>query len=84
MAEKPHFVYGQRADDRSRGRMLFGLIIVEQFGYRQKKYRPDWRRLSVAAPLAAIVLLVLSSEAYLCKEKYSNGVATATRADMCL
>ncbi len=84
MAEKPHFVYGQRADDRSRGRMLFGLIIVEQFGYRQKKYRPDWRRLSVAAPLAAIVLWVLSSEAYLFKEKYINGVATTTRADMYL
>lgn len=84
MADEPHFVYGQRADERVRGRMLLGLIIVETVGYRERRYRPDWRRLSFVGPLAALALWVLSSEAYLFKEKYINGVATTSRADMYL
>ena len=84
MPEEPHFVYGQRAEDRSRGRLFFGLIIVEIEGYRQKRYRPDWRRLAVALPLTLLALWALSSEAYLFKEKYINGVATTRRSDMYL
>jgi tetratricopeptide (TPR) repeat protein len=84
MAEKPQFVYGQRADDRSVGRMFLGLIVVESVGYREKRYRPDWRRLAVAAPIATLALWVLTAEANVFKEKYINGVATTSRADMYL
>ncbi|MGA0132790.1 MAG: hypothetical protein ACO3ND_00320 [Opitutales bacterium] len=84
MADKPHFVYGQRADEHSRGRMLLGLVIVESVGYSRRAYRLDWKRVALAIPALLLVGWVVLSEIYLFKEKYINGIATTTRADMYL
>lgn len=84
MADDPSYVYGQGPGSKRARRMLLGLIIVEQLGYHDLSYRPNWRRLGIVIPLAALVAWVASAEVYYFKERFMSGISTTRRGDMYL
>ena len=84
MADNPTYVYGQGPGAKRSRRLLLGLIIVEQVGYHDLSYRPNWRRLSVVLTVFASVAWILSAETYYFKERYMSGIRTTRRGDMYL
>jgi len=84
MSADPHYVYGQGQSSRSSYRMLLGMVIVEAIGYKEKKYRPDWRRIAMLIPVFLVLAWIALSEANYFKERYMNGIPTTRRADMYL
>ena len=46
MADEPTYVYGQGPGSKRTRRMLLGLVLVEQKGYHDLSYRPNWPRLA--------------------------------------
>ncbi len=64
--------------------MLLGLVIVEQKGYHDLSYRPNWPRLAWVLPVTALAGWLLSAEAYYFKERYMGGISTTRRGDMYL
>ena len=84
MSADPHYVYGQGQSSRSSYPILLGMVIVEAIGYKEKKYRPDWKRIAMLFPAFLLLLWVALSEANYFKERYMNGIPTTRRADMYL
>ena len=84
MSADPHYVYGQGQSSRSSHRMMLGMVIVETLGYKEKKYRPDWKRIAMLFPVFLVLAWVVLSEANYFKERYMNGIPTTRRADMYL
>jgi hypothetical protein len=60
------------------------MVTVETVGYREKKYRPNWRRIGLLCPVFLTVLWVALSEMNYFKERFMNGIPTTRRADMYL
>ena len=83
MPESP-YVYGQSQYSRTRHTMLLGMVYVDFIGYKERSYRPNWRRIALLFPVFALVGWVLCSEGYYFREKYINGIPTTRRADMYL
>ncbi|MEY3392370.1 MAG: hypothetical protein RLZZ322_1219 [Verrucomicrobiota bacterium] len=84
MSAEPRYVYGQGQSSRSSHAILLGLVIVETIGYKERKYRPNWRRLALLSPAFLIVLWVGLSEMNYFKERFMNGIPSTRRADMYL
>ena len=84
MSAEPHYVYGQGQSSRSSYPILLGMVIVEAIGYKERKYRPHWRRIGLLFPVFLLILWVGLSEMNLFKEKYMNGIPSTRRADMYL
>lgn len=84
MSADPHYVYGQGQSSRSSYPILLGMVIVEVIGYKDRKYRPAWKRIGLLAPVFLLVLWVGLSELNYFKERYMNGIPTTRRADMYL
>ena len=84
MSADPHYVYGQGQSSRSSYPILLGMVIVEAIGYKERKYRPSWKRIALLFPVFLLILWVGLSEMNLFKEKYMNGIPTTRRADMYL
>jgi hypothetical protein len=84
MADDPTYVYGQGPGSKRSRRILLGLVIVEQKGYHDLSYRPNWRRLAVALPLTALLGWLGSAEVYYFKERYMSGINTTRRGDIYL
>lgn len=84
MSADPHYVYGQGQSSRSSYPILLGTVIVEVIGYKERRYRPDWRRIGLLTPVALLLLWVALSEANYFKERFMNGIPTTRRADMYL
>ena len=84
MSADPHYVYGQGQSSRSSYPILLGMVIVEAIGYKERKYRPDWKRIALLAPVFLLILWVALSELNYFKERYMNGIPTTRRADMYL
>ena len=84
MPAEPHYVYGQGQSSRSSHPILLGMVAVEVFGYKERKYRPVWRRIALLAPIFLTLLWVALSEANYFKERFMNGIPTTRRADMYL
>lgn len=84
MADDPTYVYGQGPGSKRARRLLLGMVIVEQVGYHDLSYRPNWRRLAFILPLVALATWLLSAEAYYFKERYMSGINTTRRGDMYL
>ena len=84
MSADPHYVYGQGQSSRSSYPILLGMVIVEAIGYKERKYRPHWRRIGLLFPVFLLILWVGLSEMNLFKEKYMNGIPSTRRADMYL
>ena len=84
MSADPHYVYGQGQSSRSSYPILLGMVTVEAVGYREKKYRPNWRRIGLLFPVFLTVLWVALSEMNYFKERFMNGIPTTRRADMYL
>jgi len=84
MSADPHYVYGQGQSSRSSYPILLGMVIVETIGYKERKYRPDWKRIALLAPVFLLILWVALSELNYFKERYMNGIPTTRRADMYL
>lgn len=84
MSADPHYVYGQGQSSRSSYPILLGMVIVEVIGYKDRKYRPAWKRIALLAPVFLLVLWVGLSELNYFKERYMNGIPTTRRADMYL
>ncbi|MEY4306910.1 MAG: hypothetical protein RJA95_278 [Verrucomicrobiota bacterium] len=84
MSADPHYVYGQGQSSRSSYPILLGMVTVETVGYREKKYRPNWRRIGLLCPVFLTVLWVALSEMNYFKERFMNGIPTTRRADMYL
>jgi uncharacterized protein HemY len=64
--------------------MLLGMVTVETIGYKERKYRPEWKRIGLLCPVFLTLLWVLLSEMNYFKERYMNGIPTTRRADMYL
>jgi tetratricopeptide (TPR) repeat protein len=60
------------------------MVIVEAIGYKERKYRPSWRRIALLFPVFLLILWVALSEANYFKERFMNGIPTTRRADMYL
>lgn len=84
MSADPHYVYGQGQSSRSSYPILLGMVIVEAIGYKERKYRPNWRRIALLFPVFLLILWVALSELNYFKERYMNGIPTTRRADMYL
>ncbi|PHX80385.1 MAG: hypothetical protein CK541_00210 [Opitutia bacterium] len=84
MSADPHYVYGQGQSSRSSYPILLGMVIVETVGYKERKYRPNWRRIGLLSPVFLLLLWVALSEANYFKERFMNGIPTTRRADMYL
>lgn len=84
MSADPHYVYGQGQSSRSSYPILLGMVIVETIGYKERKYRPAWKRIALLAPVFLLILWVALSELNYFKERYMNGIPTTRRADMYL
>ena len=82
MSADPHYVYGQGQSSRSSYPILLGMVIVETVGYKERKYRPNWRRIGLLSPVFLLLLWVALSEANYFKERFMNGIPTTRRADM--
>jgi uncharacterized protein HemY len=59
-------------------------VTVEVVGYKERRYRPNWRRISLLFPVFLLLLWVALSEANYFKERFMNGIPTTRRADMYL
>jgi uncharacterized protein HemY len=53
-------------------------------GYKERRYRPNWRRIGLLFPVALLLLWVALSEANYFKERFMNGIPATRRADMYL
>jgi len=84
MSADPHYVYGQGQSSRSSYPILLGTVTVEVVGYKERRYRPNWRRIGVLFPVFLLLLWVGLSEANYFKERFMNGIPTTRRADMYL
>ena len=84
MSADPHYVYGQGQSSRSSHPILLGMVTVETIGYKERKYRPNWRRIALLFPVFLTILWVALSELNYFKERYMNGIPTTRRADMYL
>lgn len=84
MSADPPYVYGQGQSSRSTHPILLGMVSVEVIGYKERKYRPVWRRIGLLFPVFLTLLWVALSEANYFKERYMNGIPTTRRADMYL
>jgi hypothetical protein len=84
MAAEPHYVYGQGQSSRSSYPILLGMVIVETVGYKERKYRPDWRRIGLLSPAFLLIAWVALSEMNYFKERFMNGIPDTRRADMYL
>jgi len=84
MSADPHYVYGQGQSSRSSYPILLGMVIVEAIGYKERKYRPNWKRIGLLFPVFLLILWVALSEVNYFKERYMNGIPTTRRADMYL
>jgi hypothetical protein len=60
------------------------MVIVEAIGYKERKYRPNWKRIGLLFPVFLLILWVALSEVNYFKERYMNGIPTTRRADMYL
>jgi hypothetical protein len=60
------------------------MVTVETIGYKDKKYRPNWRRIGLLFPVFLTILWVALSEMNYFKERFMNGIPTTRRADMYL
>jgi Flp pilus assembly protein TadD len=84
MSADPHYVYGQGQSSRSSYPILLGTVTVEIIGYKERRYRPNWRRIGLLFPVFLLLLWVGLSEANYFKERFMNGIPTTRRADMYL
>jgi uncharacterized protein HemY len=84
MSADPHYVYGQGQSSRSSYPILLGTVTVEVVGYKERRYRPNWRRIGLLCPVFLLLLWVALSEANYFKERFMNGIPTTRRADMYL
>ena len=84
MSADPHYVYGQGQGSRSSYPILLGTVTVEVIGYKERRYRPNWRRIGLLFPVFLLLLWVGLSEANYFKERFMNGIPTTRRADMYL
>jgi len=84
MSADPHYVYGQGQSSRSSYPILLGTVIVEAIGYKERRYRPNWRRIGLLFPVFLLLLWVALSEANYFKERFMNGIPTTRRVDMYL
>lgn len=84
MSADPHYVYGQGQSSRSSYPILLGTVTVEVVGYKERRYRPNWRRIALLLPVLLLLLWVGLSEANYFKERFMNGIPTTRRADMYL
>ena len=84
MSADPHYVYGQGQSSRSSYPILLGTVTVEVVGYKERRYRPNWRRIGLLFPVFLLLLWVGLSEANYFKERFMNGIPTTRRADMYL
>jgi hypothetical protein len=84
MSADPHYVYGQGQSSRSSYPILLGTVIVETIGYKERKYRPNWRRIALLSPVCLLLTWVALSEMNYFKERFMNGIPTTRRADMYL
>lgn len=84
MSADPHYVYGQGQSSRSSYPMLLGMVTVEVVGYKERKYRPNWRRIGLLFPVFLLIGWVGLSEVNYFKERFMNGIPTTRRADMYL
>jgi uncharacterized protein HemY len=84
MSADPHYVYGQGQSSRSSHPILLGTVTVEVIGYKERRYRPNWRRIGLLFPVALLLLWVALSEANYFKERFMNGIPATRRADMYL
>ena len=84
MSADPHYVYGQGQSSRSSYPILLGTVTVEVIGYKERRYRPDWRRIGLLLPVFLLLLWVALSEANYFKERFMNGIPTTRRVDMYL
>jgi hypothetical protein len=60
------------------------MVTVEVIGYKERKYRPNWKRIALLSPAFLLALWVALSEVNYFKERYMNGIPTTRRADMYL
>ena len=84
MSADPHYVYGQGQSSRSSYPILLGTVTVEVIGYKERRYRPNWRRIGMLFPGFLLLLWVGLSEVNYFKERFMNGIPTTRRADMYL
>ncbi len=84
MSADPHYVYGQGQSSRSSHPILLGTVTVEVVGYKERRYRPNWRRIGLLLPVALLLLWVGLSEANYFKERFMNGIPSTRRVDMYL
>jgi Flp pilus assembly protein TadD len=84
MSADPHYVYGQGQSSRSSYPILLGTVTVEVVGYKERRYRPNWRRIGLLFPVFLLLLWVGLSEANYFKERFMNGIPSTRRADMYL
>ena len=84
MSADPHYVYGQGQSSRSSYPILLGTVTVEVIGYKERRYRPNWRRIGMLFPVFLLLLWVALSEVNYFKERFMNGIPTTRRADMYL
>jgi Flp pilus assembly protein TadD len=59
-------------------------VTVEVVGYKERRYRPNWRRIGLLFPVFLLLLWVGLSEANYFKERFMNGIPSTRRADMYL
>jgi hypothetical protein len=84
MSADPHYVYGQGQSSRSSYPILLGTVTVEVIGYKERKYRPNWKRIALLSPVFLLILWVALAEVNYFKERFMNGIPTTRRADMYL
>lgn len=84
MSADPHYVYGQGQSSRSSYPILLGTVTVEVIGYKERRYRPNWRRIGLLFPVFLLLLWIGLSEANYFKERFMNGIPSTRRADMYL
>lgn len=84
MSADPHYVYGQGQSSRSSYPILLGTVTVEVIGYKERRYRPNWRRIGMLFPVFLLLLWIGLSEVNYFKERFMNGIPTTRRADMYL
>jgi len=60
------------------------MVTVEVIGYKERRYRPNWRRIGMLFPVFLLLLWVALSEVNYFKERFMNGIPTTRRADMYL
>jgi len=60
------------------------MVTVEVIGYKERKYRPNWKRIALLSPVFLLILWVALAEVNYFKERYMNGIPTTRRADMYL